>query len=116
MVLFSGGRPEPILMSLRNPILRLAVPEEVKRKSSKQRKEIRNEKLRLYFKDSNIQIIDCEAPFDFTRRIVGLYGQRMFLGLGIATDRDADRLKVVTPVREKADKVEFSSVKSDRRL
>ena len=58
-----------------------------------------------------MQTIKCEVPSDFNQRIVGLYGQGMFLGLGIAEDRDADGLKIMAPVGVKADKVEFSSVK-----
>lgn len=102
---------EPILESLGNQVLRLPVPEEVKRKSSRLRKELRNERLRLYFKDNSMQTIKCEVPSDFNQRIVGLYGQGRFLGLGIAEKKSVDGLKVMTPIAAKADKVEFSSVK-----
>ena len=87
-----GSELEPILANLENRILRLPVPEEVKRKSWKQRKGIRDEKLKLYFKDSSMQTINCEIPSDFTHRIVGLYAREKFSGLGIAEDRDVKRL------------------------
>lgn len=102
---------EPILKSLRSRILRLLVLEEVKRKPSRVRKEARNRRLRLYFENSSTQTVNCKAPFDFTHRIVGLYSQGKFLGLGIAEEEGAEGLKVMTPVATKADKVEFSSVK-----
>lgn len=103
---------EAILKSLRRGrILRLPVPEEAKRKSWELRRRIRNERFRLYFENSSVQIVKCEVPFDFRHRIVGLYGQGRFLGLGVAEDKSADGLRVVTPVRSKPDKVEFSLVK-----
>ena len=100
---------EPILKSLGSRILKLPVPEEVSHKSPKQRKEIRSERLRLYFENSNTQIINCEIPPGFTHRIVGLYTRGKFLGLGIAEAKEADGLKVMTPVSVKVDRVEFSS-------
>jgi polynucleotide 5'-kinase involved in rRNA processing len=108
-----GSELEPILANLESRILRLSVSEEVKHKSWEQRKEIRSEKLKLYFEDSSARIVKCESPFDFTHRIVGLYSEEKFLGLGLAKDRDAGGLKVMTPVGAKVNKVEFSSIKFD---
>lgn len=102
---------EAILKSLGSRTLRLPVPEETKRKSWELRRRIRNERFRLYFENSSVQIVKCEVPFDFRHRIVGLYGQGRFLGLGVAEDKSANGLRVVTPVRSKTDKVEFSLVK-----
>jgi len=102
---------EPILKSLGSRTLRLLVPQEVKHKSSRLRKALRNEKLKLYFNNSGMQTIRCEVPSDFNQRIVGLYSQEKFLGLGIAEDRNADGLRVMTPVGAKVDKVEFSWIK-----
>jgi polynucleotide 5'-hydroxyl-kinase GRC3/NOL9 len=102
---------EPILEHLESQILRLLVPEEAKRKSPRLRRELRNQRLRLYFRSSSTQTIKCEAPGDFNERIVGLYGRGEFLGLGIAQARNGDELTVMTPVAAQADTVELSSVK-----
>lgn len=51
------------------------------------------------------------AFFDFDHRIVGLYSQGRFLGLGIAEDTSGNMLVVRTPIGSVTDKVEFSSVK-----
>lgn len=107
---------EPILESLPSRIAKIVIPQEVKHKSSRVRKEIRNERLKLYFNNSSRQTIKCEVLSYFNQRIVGLYSQEKFLGLGIAEDRDADGLKVISPVGAKADKVEFSSVKLEEVL
>jgi len=107
---------EPILKSLPSRIAKIAVPQEVKYKSSRLRKEVRNERLKLYFSNSGIQTIKCEVPCDFNQRIVGLYSRGKFLGLGIAEDRNVDGLSVVSPVFAKADRVEFSLVKLEEVL
>ena len=107
---------EPILQNLPRGILKVPVPQEVKHKSSKLRKEARNEKLKLYFNNSRGRTIKHETPFDFTQRIVGLYSQGKFLGLGIAKDGNTAELRVMTPVGAKVDKVEFSSVKLEEAL
>ena len=104
---------EPILEHLESQILRLPVPEEAKRKSPRLRRELRNQRLRLYFRNSSTQTIKCEAPSDFNERIVGLYGRGKFLGLGIAQARNGDELTVMTPVAAQADTVELSSIKSE---
>ena len=83
----------------------------MRRKSPKQREEIGSEKLKLYFEDSGMQIINCEVLPDFTRRIVGLYTGERFLGLGIAEAGGSGGLKVMTPVGTKVDKIEYSAVK-----
>lgn len=103
---------EAILKSLGSRILRLPVPEEVKSKSWELRRTTRNDKFRRYFKDSGAQIVKGKAPFfDFNHRIVGLYSQGRFSGLGIAEDKRGNMLIVRTPIGSIADKVEFSSVR-----
>jgi len=103
---------EAILKSSGSRILRLPVPEEVKSKSWERRRMTRNDKFRRYFKGSGAQVVKCKAPFfDFDHRIVGLYSQGRFLGLGIAEDKSGNMLVVRTPIGSIADKVEFSSVK-----
>lgn len=103
---------EAILKSSGSRILRLPVPEEVKSKSWELRRMTRNDKFRRYFKDSGAQVVKGKAPFfDFNHRIVGLYSQGRFLGLGIAEDKRGNMLIVRTPIGSIADKVEFSSVK-----
>jgi len=104
---------EAILKSSGSRILRLPVPEEVKSKSWELRRITRNDKFKRYFKDSGAQVVKCKAPpfFDFVHRIVGLYSQGRFLGLGIAEDKKGSMLVVRSPIASVADKVEFSSVK-----
>ena len=101
---------EPIPGRIESQILKLPVPEEVRRKSSRLRKRIRNERLQLYFQDSNIQTVECQGPFDYRHKVVGLYSQERFLGSGIATNKGANRLEVTTPVMAKIDRVEFGIV------
>jgi polynucleotide 5'-kinase involved in rRNA processing len=104
---------EEILKSSGSRILRLPVPEEVKSKSWELRRTTRNDKFKRYFKGSGAQVVKCKAPplFDFGHRIVGLYSQGGFLGLGIAEDKNGNMLVVRTPIGSVADKIEFSSVK-----
>jgi polynucleotide 5'-kinase involved in rRNA processing len=74
---------------------------------------MREERFRLYFKNSTIQHIDCAPPPSWEYRIVGLYDHEKFLGLGVAKNKEATKLGVITPVWAKATGIEFGYIKLD---
>jgi len=103
---------EVIVKGLGSGVLRLPVPDEVTTKSWELRRMARNEKFRCYFRNSSAQVVRWKAPFfDFDHRIVGLYRDGKFLGLGVAEDKLGNMLVVRTPIESVADRIEFSPVR-----
>ena len=104
---------EAILAELKYESLLFKVPQAIKKRSPKLRRERRNESFVRYFGPSRRREFALEPPNDWKNKIVGLYGRGRFLGLGIAKGKEADKLRVITPVQAKVDNIEFGSVMVD---
>ena len=102
-----------ILAELKYESLLFKVAQAIKKRSPKLRRERRNKSFIRYFGPGRRREFDLEPPHDWKNRIVGLYGRGRFLGLGIATGKEADKLRVITPVQAEVDRIEFGSVMAD---